>query len=105
MERVECHPTRQLFARYVLLTIAYIREAIWISLSIRNAKGILEYRSLAQELDIELIEDEQFWNIIPLNDSISFQSLDRIYSYNTSNKKLNTMTPIVLQIRFSRLRM
>ena len=70
-----------------IYTGSYMDFGYWI----RNAKGILEYRSLAQELDIELIEDEQFWNIIPLNDWILFQSLDRIYSYNTSNKKLNTI--------------
>ena len=41
----------------------------------RNALGLLEYISLSQKLEIELIEDEQIWNIISLDGWILFQSL------------------------------
>ena len=69
-----------------IYTGSYMDFGYWIRM-----KGTLDYRSLAQELNIELIEDEQFWNIIPLNDWILFQSLDKDHLYNTSNKKLNTI--------------
>jgi AraC family chitin signaling transcriptional activator len=49
----------------------------------RNALGLLEYISLSQDLEIELIEDEQIWNIISLDGWILFQSLNRIYIINS----------------------
>ena len=39
--------------------------------------GILTYTSLSKRLDINILEDEQFWNIIDYNDKIIFQSLSR----------------------------
>lgn len=51
----------------------------------RNDLGLLEYTSLSQRLEINLIEDEQFWNIIPHNEWILFQSLNRIYIVNLSD--------------------
>ena len=53
----------------------------------RNEFGKLIYTSLTQKLNIPLIEDEQFWKILELNDWILFQSLNRIYLYNTSNEE------------------
>ncbi len=49
----------------------------------RNKFGKLTYTSLSKKLDITLIEDEQFWNIIAIDGYILFQSLDRVYIYNT----------------------
>ena len=51
----------------------------------RNNLGLLDYTSLSQKLDIELIEDEQFWNIIALDGYILFQSLNRIYMVEESD--------------------
>lgn len=51
-----------------------------------NQFGQLEYTSLSNLIKDDLIEDEQFWNIINLNDWILFQSLNRIYSYNKSDQ-------------------
>ena len=45
----------------------------------QNSKGQLTYTSLAESLNIELIEDEQFWNILNFDDWVLFQSLNRIY--------------------------
>ena len=56
-----------------------------------NALGILEYTSLSQKLKISFLDDEEFWNIIGLDDWILFQSLKRIYIYN---KKDETYTII-----------
>lgn len=51
----------------------------------RNELGVLIYTSLSQKLDAPLIEDEQFWNIISYHDFILFQSLNRIYIFNSTN--------------------
>ena len=51
----------------------------------RNDQGILFYTSLSKTIDIEFLEDEEFWNIVNIDDYILFQSLKRIYIYNKSN--------------------
>ncbi|MEW4922321.1 LuxR C-terminal-related transcriptional regulator [Algibacter sp. 2305UL17-15] len=57
----------------------------------RNNYGVLNYTSLSKELGIEFLEDEEFWNIMFLDKSILFQSLDRILIYNTSTKGYSTI--------------
>lgn len=49
----------------------------------KNEFGQLVYHSLIPKLETPLIDDEQFWNILKVGDWVLFQSLDRIYSYNT----------------------
>ncbi|MDV7140736.1 triple tyrosine motif-containing protein [Maribacter sp. TH_r10] len=49
----------------------------------KNDFGLLVYQSLIPKLKEPLIDDEQFWNILEVGDWVLFQSLDRIYSYNT----------------------
>lgn len=56
-----------------------------------DSSGVLVYTNLSEQLDIELIEDEQFWNIIALDEFVAFQSLNRIYVYNTLEGTLNTI--------------
>lgn len=51
----------------------------------RNEFGVLYYTSLSQNLQIEFLEEEEFWGIVNLDDYILFQSLERIYIYNKSN--------------------
>ena len=53
-----------------------------------NTFGLLKYTSITKELNIKLIEDEQFWNIIQINQWTLFQSLNRIYILNNSNNSL-----------------
>ncbi len=63
----------------------------------RNKLGGLDYTSLSQNIGIPLIEDEEFWNILALDDFIVFQSLKRIYIYNIKDdtaKIINTDTTI-----------
>lgn len=48
--------------------------------------GRLNYTSLSKELQLDLLEDEEFWNITYIDNSILFQSLDRIHIYNKSSK-------------------
>ncbi|XOV93538.1 MAG: triple tyrosine motif-containing protein [Bacteroidota bacterium] len=78
----------------------------------RNSLGVLKYHSISQNAAIELIEDEEFWNIINVDDWIVFQSLKRIYLYNTqttqiriidSNEVINKMFEIDESIYFQRL--
>lgn len=48
--------------------------------------GELTYTSLSSEHKLSMLEDEQIWNIIALEDWVLFQSLDRIYIYDLLNK-------------------
>ncbi|MET6990034.1 helix-turn-helix and ligand-binding sensor domain-containing protein [Sediminicola arcticus] len=48
--------------------------------------GNLQYISLSDQLVEPLIEDEQFWSILDFSDWVLFQSLDRIYVYNTKDR-------------------
>ena len=54
----------------------------------KNNLGTLAYTSLSKKLNIKLIEDEQFWNIIEVDDWILFQSFDRIYILNSTDNSL-----------------
>jgi len=63
----------------------------------KNEFGVLDYTSLSNTLKEDLIEDEQFWKILELDKWILFQSLNRIYIYNTLDKSfkiINSKTPI-----------
>lgn len=51
--------------------------------------GTLQYTSLVKEKGLQLKEDEEFWNILKLEQYILFQSLDRIYIYNTQSSEFN----------------
>lgn len=53
---------------------------------IRNEIGILEYTSISQSLQIDFLEEEEFWSIIKLDNYILFQSLKRIYIYNEKDQ-------------------
>lgn len=57
----------------------------------RDEFGRLFYTSLIDKVAVELIEDEQFWNIREFEDRILFQSLDRIYIYNTLDGSFETI--------------
>lgn len=64
-----------------IYTGCYMEFGFWK----HNASGELVYNSLSQTLKTPLVEDEQFWKIIALDDWILFQSLNRIYIYNTKD--------------------
>ena len=57
----------------------------------KNNLGTLNYTSLSKQLPVKLIEDEEFWNIINIDDYIVFQSLRRIYIVNINDGTLNTI--------------
>ena len=57
----------------------------------KNEFGTLEYSSITSEKNISLTEDEEFWNILELDRWILFQSLDRIYIYDSKFKTIATI--------------
>lgn len=62
-----------------IYTGCYMEFGYWQT----DAKGSLKYTSLADKLKTPLIEDEEFWNILQLDKWVLFQSLNRIYIYDT----------------------
>ena len=62
----------------LIFTGQYMEFGYWK----KNRFGELGYTSISNLLSEPMIEDEEFWNILELDDWVLFQSLDRIYSYN-----------------------
>ncbi len=54
----------------------------------KNDFGNLIYYSLSKKLKVPLIE-EDFWNIVKFDNWVLFQSLNRIYIYNTIDESFN----------------
>ena len=53
--------------------------------------GVLQYTSISKEMEPEMIEDEEFWHIVNMDDWIVFQSLNRIYIYNVKDGNISTI--------------
>ncbi len=70
-----------------IYTGCFMEFGYWL----KNDLGILEYNSLSKNISVELIEDEEFWNIISVDEYIVFQSLKRIYIYNIGDSSLSTI--------------
>lgn len=66
----------------LIYTGCYMNFGYWK----RNNFGSLDYTSISDELNIPLIEDEQFWNILSMDQHVLFQSLNRIYIYDLENR-------------------
>lgn len=58
----------------------------------KNSSGSLDYTSISGKLNIPLIEDEQFWNIVAIDDYVLFQSLNQIYIYDVKNASYKIIT-------------
>lgn len=67
-----------------IYTGSYMEFGFWEE----NDFGSLAYTSLSDTLSVPLVE-EDFWNIIDYDNWVLFQSLNRIYIYNTVNKSFN----------------
>ena len=52
----------------------------------KNNLGILEYTSIVQKKKIEMLEDEQIWEILELDNFMIFKSLQRIYLYDLKSE-------------------
>ncbi|WP_420601576.1 two-component regulator propeller domain-containing protein [Flagellimonas sp.] len=70
-----------------IYTGCYMEFGFWT----KNSKGKLVYTSLKDKLTEPLIEDEEFWNIVPVEDWILFQSLNRIYIYSLTNENFRVI--------------
>ena len=64
-----------------IYTGSYMDFGFWV----KDVFGALNYTSLVEKNNLELLEDEEFWGIVQFKKWILFQSLDRIYIYNTLN--------------------
>lgn len=55
----------------------------------KNQTGELQYTSLSKELEIEILEDEQFWNIFEYQEKVVFQSLNRLIFFHPETKEIS----------------
>lgn len=54
----------------------------------KNKFGNLIYNSLSNSINEKLLEDEEFWTILEIDKWVVFQSLNRLYVYDTLNKNI-----------------
>lgn len=59
----------------------------------RASNGELFYTSLSNSIKSKIKDDEQFWGIFPFDNWILFQSLEKIYAYNTKSKSFTIIQP------------
>ena len=59
----------------------------------RAINGQLSYTSLSNSIKDKINDDEQFWGIFPFDNWILFQSLEKIYAYNTKSKLFTVIDP------------
>jgi hypothetical protein len=60
-------------------TGGYMEFGYWT----RQSNGKLKYSSLSKSITKDILDDEEFWNILNYDQWVIFQSLDRIYIYDT----------------------
>lgn len=70
-----------------IYTGCYMEFGFWE----KTVTGDLEYTSISSALDLPLLEDEEIWNIVGLDSWVLFQSLERIYIYNTVNNAIEVV--------------
>ncbi len=67
-----------------IYTGCYMDFGLWK----KNSTGDLVYQSISSKLTLPIIDDEEIWNILGVDDWVLFQSLERIYIYNTKNESI-----------------
>jgi len=72
-----------------IYTGTYMDFGYWLP----KENGVLSYTSLVEELQIEILEDEQFWNIMEFNELLVFQSLDRLITVDLKEKSVSFIDP------------
>ena len=72
-----------------IFTGCYMEFGYWD----RQSNGQLKYTSLSKNLKNKILDDEQFWNIINYEQWVVFQSLNKIYIYDTKNKSFEIISP------------
>ena len=61
---------------------------------IRQTNGLLKYNSLAKKIKSKILENENFWDILYIDNWVLFQSLDRIYMYNLISQEFKIVSPL-----------
>lgn len=59
----------------------------------RQKNGLLKYYSLSNSIKDKILDDEHFWGILQFDQWVLFQSLNRIYVYDTKLNKFSIITP------------
>lgn len=54
----------------------------------KNNLGVLEYTSIVEEKKLKMLEDEQIWEILDLDNFMIFKSLQRIYLYDLKSESI-----------------
>ena len=72
-----------------IFTGSYMNFGFWT----RQTNGKLKYTSLSDTIKNQILDDEQFWNILKYDQWILFQSLNRIYIYDTKTGKFKIIAP------------
>lgn len=72
-----------------VFTGCYMNFGYWT----RQTNGKLKYTSLSDTIKNKILDDEQFWNILQYDQWILFQSLNRIYIYDTKTGKFKIIAP------------
>ena len=72
-----------------IYTGSYMEFGFWK----RKADGLLKYYSLSGQIKSKILDDEQFWNILNYDQWVIFQSLNRIYIYDTKKGSFKIIAP------------
>ncbi|KAF2335150.1 LuxR family transcriptional regulator [Flavobacterium daemonense] len=72
-----------------IYTGTYMNFGYWT----RKTDGRLQYTSLSDQIKSKILDDEQFWNILKYDQWVLFQSLNRIYIYDTKTKQFKIIAP------------
>lgn len=72
-----------------IYTGCYMEFGFWK----RQSSGQLRYTSLSKTIKHKILDDEQFWTILNFDHWVLFQSLNRIYVYDTKRKKFTVISP------------
>lgn len=72
-----------------IFTGSYMEFGFWT----RRSDGVLQYHSLSTAIKKHILVDEQFWNILNYDQWVLFQSLNRIYIYDTKSGSFKIIAP------------
>jgi AraC family chitin signaling transcriptional activator len=72
-----------------IFTGSYMEFGFWK----RKPDGMLQYHSLSKAIKKYILVDEQFWNILNYDQWVLFQSLNRIYIYDTKSGSFKIIAP------------
>lgn len=72
-----------------IYTGCYMEFGYWM----KQSNGQLKYKSLSSSIKKSILDEEQFWNILNYDQWVIFQSLNRIYIYDTKTGKFKIIAP------------